>query len=284
MTTEFLKRENFSIRLRQRILSDVNVYATGYNNFRFMNGSKARRMEEHYTMHFILSGKGTFNRGGNTYALQGGDVFFCSPKELFSYYPDENDPWEYVWFTFDGDGVDGLLHSVALSAKEPVKKGAVSSTVVETLDAFLSAVSKTPSRNGFFTLSAFFAVLSELAVEERLPVREENSARRYVAQAKTCIENNYSDTEFRIEHVGQLLFLNHTYLCRLFVGETGKTMISYLRECRIEAAKKLLSTTDRKVREISFECGFGDYPHFCKIFLSETGYTPSEYRKKKYNH
>ena len=57
-------------------------------------------------------------------------------------------------------------------------------------------------------------------------------------------------------------------------------MVGYLRECRLNAAKKLLASTDKTVREISLESGFGDYPHFCKIFLAEIGVTPSGYREK----
>ena len=280
MIANISENELFSVYFDKQILSGFVVGDVGYNNFKYVEGCKAKRKEEHYTMHFILSGKGVFNVCDNTYELEAGDLFYCAPDELFSYYPNEEDPWEYVWFGFYGDSSDDVLNLIGLNSKDHIKKSAVTDDIVKKIDEFLLGLNKNANKNSLSAISAFIGILSSLAIEDSQPPKHENMTRRYVKRARNCIENNFADSEFRIEHVGHLLFLNHTYLCRLFLSETGTTMVGYLRECRLNAAKKLLASTDKTVREISLESGFGDYPHFCKIFLAEIGVTPSGYREK----
>ena len=283
MIANIVESENYVVYFDKRILSGLSVDTVGYNNFKFIAGCKVMRKEEHFTMHFILSGKGTFNIGGKSFRLGKGDVFYCAPNELFSYYPDESDPWEYVWFGLYGDNVSETLRLAGLDSEIHVRYGVVTDAVINRLDGFLSGADKSVNRGSLAAVSAFTGILSEIAIEDEQPPKQENMTRRYVKRAKNCIENNFTDSEFRIEHIGQLLFLNHTYLCRLFLRETGVTMVAYLRECRIDAAKNMLTSTDKTVREISLDCGFSDYPHFCKIFLSETGFTPSSWRENQKN-
>lgn len=282
MMSAISEKENRVIYFDRQILADLYICNIGHHDFRFMEGCRLKRKESEYTMHFILRGKGFYNFGGKTYDICAGDVFFCPPDVLFSYYPDVADPWEYVWFTFDGSGAEIMLRLAGLTFSAPVKRAVTNDSIIRCIDKVFSMAGKNANRNALSALSAFTEIISLLATDENIPILKGTSP-DYVKRAKTCIENNYSDPEFKIEHVGKLLFLNHAYLCRLFVKETGVTMVGYLRECRLSEAKRLLSETDKTVREISLECGYGDYPHFCKTFLLATGLTPSGFREKYRN-
>jgi len=55
----------------------------------------------------------------------------------------------------------------------------------------------------------------------------------------------------------------------------------YLRVCRLEAARRLLSSTafaERSITEIAFECGFTSSAHFSTEFRKRFGKSPREYR------
>ena len=54
-----------------------------------------------------------------------------------------------------------------------------------------------------------------------------------------------------------------------------------LTRIRVEAAIDLLTTTDKRLSEIAYECGFCDQPTFCRQFKNLTGMTAREYRKLK---
>ena len=61
------------------------------------------------------------------------------------------------------------------------------------------------------------------------------------------------------------------------VGVTGKEILDDLR---VEKAKELLKNTDKNISYILDVCGFGSEKTFYRIFRSETGLTPSEFRQK----
>jgi AraC-like DNA-binding protein len=71
-----------------------------------------------------------------------------------------------------------------------------------------------------------------------------------------------------------------TYLCRIYKAYTGKTVISYLVERRIQAAIWKLREGDEKIISIAFSCGFNDVAYFNRTFKRIVGQTPSAYRRK----
>jgi AraC-like DNA-binding protein len=70
------------------------------------------------------------------------------------------------------------------------------------------------------------------------------------------------------------------YLCRLFKAYTGKTVIGYLVERRIQAAMWKLREEDTKIISIALACGFNDLAYFNRAFKRIVGTTPSGYRRK----
>lgn len=68
------------------------------------------------------------------------------------------------------------------------------------------------------------------------------------------------------------------YLSALFRKETGKTLTDYVNEKRVEAAKRLLKTTNLQVQTVAQHCGIFDVHYFTKIYKKYTGMTPREYR------
>lgn len=66
---------------------------------------------------------------------------------------------------------------------------------------------------------------------------------------------------------------------RRFRAATGSTLIDYVQNLRIEAAKRLLEGERTAVDEISAEVGYEDASFFRRLFRRRTGLAPSEYRR-----
>jgi len=73
--------------------------------------------------------------------------------------------------------------------------------------------------------------------------------------------------------------IRRTQLCKIFQKLTGSTPIEYLLRIRIERAKMLLRSSDIKVIDIAYECGYSSSQYFANSFKHATGMTPSEYRE-----
>ncbi|WP_230192331.1 helix-turn-helix transcriptional regulator [Paenibacillus sp. CECT 9249] len=74
--------------------------------------------------------------------------------------------------------------------------------------------------------------------------------------------------------------MNESYLCRLFKNETGKNIINYLNDYRMERARKLLTNPDLNVREVAASIGIENQFYFNRMFRKYYGQSPSEFKKK----
>ena len=62
---------------------------------------------------------------------------------------------------------------------------------------------------------------------------------------------------------------------RLFEVSPGQ----YLLRVRLNAARRLLETTDKLISDIALECGYYDQSHFSRLFQRARGLTPGAYRR-----
>lgn len=82
-----------------------------------------------------------------------------------------------------------------------------------------------------------------------------------------------------IRQVVGLSKLAERTLKRRFKAATGMTLIDYLQNLRVEAAKHMLESGSTPVDEISVAVGYEDASFFRRLFKRRTGMTASQYRR-----
>ncbi len=94
---------------------------------------------------------------------------------------------------------------------------------------------------------------------------------------RAYIESHYRQ-RFSLQAMAGALYVNGSYLLRVFKKHTGFTPLAYHNHVRCEHAKKLLSGTAGSVSEIGEAVGFVSSAHFSHVFKKSEGITPTEYR------
>ncbi|MBO7222128.1 MAG: helix-turn-helix transcriptional regulator [Clostridia bacterium] len=92
------------------------------------------------------------------------------------------------------------------------------------------------------------------------------------------IESDIS-AELSLHDLAKRQNITAEYLATIFKKETGKTVIEYIRDKRINHALHLLNTTNLQIQTIAMHCGIMDVQYFSKIFKRQVGKTPREYRE-----
>lgn len=85
--------------------------------------------------------------------------------------------------------------------------------------------------------------------------------------------------EYSLSSLSEDYHLNRYYLSHLFKKVTGYSVMEYLSRCRLTAAKRYLTATDLPIGDIVEKCGFRDNSDFSRLFKSQNGMSPSEFRK-----
>ncbi|MBL1226645.1 helix-turn-helix transcriptional regulator [Enterococcus sp. BWR-S5] len=87
--------------------------------------------------------------------------------------------------------------------------------------------------------------------------------------------SGYLSQQETAEHFGY----NAQYFARFFKAQTGSTFLEYVNSLQVEAAQKLLLTTDLKIIDISEQCGFRSVKALNRSFSRCFGMTPGKYRR-----
>lgn len=112
----------------------------------------------------------------------------------------------------------------------------------------------------------------------RLRRNTETSESYIISQAMMYIDQNI-DKNISLRDIAGMCEVSYGYLSRIFALQAGG-FVNVLRKKRINIAKKLLETTNKKVYEIAIEAGFKNSRYFTEVFKKETGIIPQEYRNK----
>ena len=83
------------------------------------------------------------------------------------------------------------------------------------------------------------------------------------------IKDNYSKY-IRLADISQMVCISPNYLNSIFKSVTGKTIMQYHEDYRIDIAKSLLADPEYSINEISQRLGFYDQYHFSQIFKKGT--------------
>ena len=70
------------------------------------------------------------------------------------------------------------------------------------------------------------------------------------------------------------------HIINIFKKEYAVTPLEYMNIVRVKKAQWLLEVTPKSAESIAFECGFGDYASFYKIFCRTTGMSPKKWRNE----
>ena len=92
------------------------------------------------------------------------------------------------------------------------------------------------------------------------------------------IESRF-DESITLPDIAKAAGMNHTTLTALMKEELGLTAIEYLMKYRITVAKKQLEFTNVPIKDIANMTGFKTVQHFSRVFKSQTGATPADFRK-----
>lgn len=117
---------------------------------------------------------------------------------------------------------------------------------------------------------------------EKNCLEESGSARSDVERIRQYIQYHV-DEDLRIDQLAARVYLSQTYLSYIFKKETGMTLSRYIRQCRMEKAKELLTSTDMKIVQVCEKVGFSNVSYFCQSFREYTGVSPEKFRKSGEN-
>ncbi|GIP17319.1 DNA-binding response regulator [Paenibacillus montaniterrae] len=86
--------------------------------------------------------------------------------------------------------------------------------------------------------------------------------------------------DISLTEMAQFSNMSISYFSAWFKRCTGRTLVQYIQEVRVEKAKQLLLETQLKNYEIAERVGFATQPYFIRVFKNSVGVSPNAFRKR----
>jgi len=110
---------------------------------------------------------------------------------------------------------------------------------------------------------------------ENLKIQSQN----WFSYFDNMLKNNLTK-KWTLEEMAHQNQVGITTLIQLVKEYSGYTPANYLIFLRLEASKKMLSETNKKLTEIAYDSGFYSSQHFSSTFSKWVGFAPKDYRLK----
>lgn len=258
---------------------DLMVYHYGHE--RCEAGHYWTGVRDHYLIHYIISGKGTFTYNQDTYQLEAGQAFLICPSSLSYYRADKEEPWEYCWVGFQGRKAQYYLNDLNLSHEQPILNCRTNGAIEAIVQEMINTKNVTAGRDMVLTglLYQFFAALVQNERPSHSDYEDPNYSEVYVRKALDFIEKNYS-RKITIEEMAHYVGIDRKYLSSLFKEIMHTPPQSYLIRYRMDKACILLTDELLSITHVAHSVGYDDALLFSKMFRKYKGMSPTQYRKR----
>ncbi len=236
---------------------------TYFSHNKFATQTRIERHEIKFSeLTFLFSGEMTYYVNDVMHVITSGDIIYV-PSGSIRQRETGDVPNDYLSINF---------HADAPLEFDTVLKNCINNEVKLLLSYFESANSS-PSTDRQSKL--------KLALETLIIQITDNMYDSYTsplsAEIISFISSHYTE-KITLNDISQATFYSAAYCENEFKKTTGTSIINYLIDVRVNAAKKLLAETSLSCARIAAAVGFDDANYFSRIFKKRTGYSPLKYR------
>lgn len=222
---------------------------------------------------FTRSGSGVLRIDGRELPQTPGSLFFLAPGVPHEYFPDGGGMWETAWVVFRGEYLRELVAGMGFSSWKAVS--GVDLSGCERIFSRIMSAAADPLSGGERCSVLVYEYLMEV---RSLLLFGDSREGGLTAPAVQYMDENFS-RDITLEELSQLCGVSLQHFCRVFRCQMGMRPMEYLAQRRVAEAKRLLSTTEYSVTEISRMAGYSTPTYFGTVFRRYEGISPSEWRR-----
>lgn len=238
-----------------------------------------------YEFLYIMEGDFFYTVEGNEYLLSSGDMVVTNPDELHSFSFPEKCTYKRQFLHIYPSMVQKFPEALqTLNTRIPGTCNRIPASLfnqykLEEIFAGLREYSEYPRpESDFMILTYALQLITKTSVilnNEDLFSKEWNTNKN-AQKIQDYIYKNFTQ-EINLDELANYMFLDKSYMCRLFRQETGMTIKTYINMCRVIHAKNRI-LSGQKATSIYSECGFQNYSTFYRSFQKYVGMTPEEFK------
>ncbi len=185
---------------------------------------------------------------------------------------------DFIIFNITINGSEGLYVIASSSPSVATEK-----QLCSLLDSASANLCETMNLNISYQIGSIFTDLTdfmECITDKENNIFKKSSSDTLIHKVKSYISLHYSEN-ISLDDAAAYVYVNPSYLSRLFKQYTGENFRDYIIKFRINKAIELINTKKYKIYEISEMCGYSNPKYFTQQFKQITGLSPRQYLSRK---
>lgn len=292
-------------QLRQsQFMNDKRIPFTIGRCFHDQDNTPSSHSHDFIELVYLVSGQAEHVFEGESYLIQGGDVFIINPGEVHTYRTKPDERIEIINCLFTPELIhESLLKELGVSQSmdyyyvhpflNPRERfhhrlnlsGLASIPVLSLLEMMITEWEQ--HRPGYLTIVKL-QMLELLILLSRCYADVKNKEKKgsprsgnhmILVRRMTGFLERHFDKKVTIPALSELFNISSRQLNRVFKQETNQTVMERIHEIRIERAKQYLAEGDEKVIYIAHRVGYEDPAFFTHLFRRKVGCSPGQYRE-----
>lgn len=229
---------------------------------------------DHLGLVWVLAGRGRYRDAQHDVALAAGDALWRLPGVAHRNSSDPAQPWHELWLSLP-PGLLPALRAAGLAAwPAPVARIGEDPALARRWGRLLDLAGTMPSQGGDRLLAPFLDLALE--VVRRRGGSPEAAA---VAEAQRLLAEDHRG-ERRVADIAAASGIGYHRLRRLFPRLTGRSLVRWRIEQRLERACGELLAGERTVAEVAIRLGWPSAQAFCRQFAGILGESPGAWRRR----
>lgn len=216
---------------------------------------------------------------GKAHIVLDGKEYIVEPQQVFYYLTNEEHimqtieaPWEYRWFTLDGNMADSIMLGFNYQ-REPFWAGNCPEHLFKILEKRIHNAIVAEARD---LTTAAWQILVSAGSGENIPGHENEILQKFFS----LVQENFFNEAIDVNALSETLHLHRTTLSRIMRKHTSTSPGKYLSDFRLLKSLEMLQNTNTPICEVATACGISDPGYFARVIHKKVNCTPLAYRQK----
>ena len=250
---------------------------------------------QEYQLFLVLQGKGTRFVGDNMKPFEKGDLVFTGPnlphvwRSDDCYFGKKNDlKTRGIVIYFNDNFLGETIHkkeeleNICHLLQKSVRGLEISGDTNRKVSGMMIELLEMKGTKSIIQLLKILDILASsrechfITHKHYVPIKTEAETNR-MNKVYEYVTKNFCQ-KIMLDDVAAIANMTSTSFSRYFKSRVNKSFSDFLKEIRIDYARKLLSQEEMNINQIAYECGFHNISNFNKQFKKVTGDHPFHYR------
>jgi AraC-like DNA-binding protein len=256
---------------------EISTSNQGHPSDYWFNSQRWRVLQE-YQIIYITDGYGIFQTRNRIYRITPGSVIILFPGEWHRYRPLKSTGWKSHYIGFNGDLAKILFKEAFFSPENPIQIIPFNGEILETFNKIFNLTINEKPGYQLICVGLLIAYINQIIAYLKYKEFEGKDIEIKIRQASYILSKRVNEDVDAMELAAELN-MGYSYFRKMFTKYTGLPPIQYHLQLRIKQAELLLTSTNKTIKEISYELGFESAFYFSRVFKEKTQMSPGDYRK-----